>query len=129
MGFKDMKDLRSVIFRRFQVPIHVSLRIDHDGFALRRRHIGSVRQTTQVELFEVHDRRLGEEFRNFSGSASPDHHTPPIKNRVSRFELAFGKENSVFSIPILTLQWKQNALLTPRRGQSAKKTKNLVPPR
>jgi hypothetical protein len=62
MSFKDMTDLHSMFFRGLQVNFDIALRIDHDRLALRRQHVGSMRQATQVKLFEVHDRRLSWEF-------------------------------------------------------------------
>ena len=38
----------------FQVQLHIALRIHHDRFAFGSEQVGSVRQTSQIELFEVH---------------------------------------------------------------------------
>src|SRR5215472_3758197 len=49
-----MADGHALIGGRFQVEFNVTLWIDYDGFAVRGQHVGSVRQTTEVELFKVH---------------------------------------------------------------------------
>jgi len=42
MGFKDMPDGESMLFRSFQIQIDIALRIDHDCIAFRSKHVGGV---------------------------------------------------------------------------------------
>ncbi len=54
MRLKDVANLKLLLLGRFQVDFNITLRIDDDGFALRPEKIRRMRQTSQVELFEVH---------------------------------------------------------------------------
>src|ERR1019366_4580347 len=54
MGLEDVANLKLLLLRRFQVDLDVTLRIDDDSFAFRFEEIRSMRQTTQIKLFEVH---------------------------------------------------------------------------
>ena len=54
MGLEDVANLKLLLLGRFQVDFNVTLRIDDDRFAFRSEQIRGMRQTTQVELFEVH---------------------------------------------------------------------------
>ena len=55
--FDDVLDLQSLCFRFLDVLINVSLRIDNGSYALRTNQVRGMRQTAQIELFEVHDFR------------------------------------------------------------------------
>jgi hypothetical protein len=78
MSFKDVANLGVVFFRGFQIDVYVPLRINHDSFTLRCQYVGSVRQTAQVKLFEIHSRGLIENSAK-DGALGADHHNPPIK--------------------------------------------------
>jgi hypothetical protein len=55
MGFEDVTDRGAVFLSSFQVNVHIPLRINHGGLALRREQVRSMCQTAQVKLFEIHD--------------------------------------------------------------------------
>ena len=54
MALKNVPDGDAMVRSSFQVQLHIPLRIDDDGFAFRGQQVGSVRQTSQIELFEIH---------------------------------------------------------------------------
>ena len=54
MAFENVADGHAVIGGGFQIEFDVTLRIDDDGFAFGSEHVGSMGQTAEIELFEVH---------------------------------------------------------------------------
>src|SRR6185503_15177035 len=54
VGFDDVLDLEPVRGGFGEIFIHVSLRIDDGGFAIRADQVRSVGQTSQIELLEIH---------------------------------------------------------------------------
>jgi hypothetical protein len=54
MCFDDVLDLEPVRFSLDDVLVNITLRIDNGRFALRTDQIRSVRQASEIELFEVH---------------------------------------------------------------------------
>ena len=54
VSFEDVANSNLIRVRRLEVNLHVTLRIDHNGLALRCQHVGRMRQTAQIKLFEVH---------------------------------------------------------------------------
>ena len=52
--FENMPDGDPVLAGGIQIKLHIALRIHHDRLAFRSQHVGSMRQTSQVKLFEVH---------------------------------------------------------------------------
>src|SRR6266568_4314802 len=51
---KNVPDGDSVISSGLQVQLDVALRIDYHRFTFRSQEVGSMRQTSQIELFEIH---------------------------------------------------------------------------
>src|SRR5262249_32959205 len=58
--FKNMTDHKATIGSRFQVHLHVPLRIDDDSLSFRSQHVRGVRKASQVKLFEIHEALSGE---------------------------------------------------------------------
>ena len=54
VSFEDVANGNTIRLRGLQVNLHVTLRIDHNRFALGGQHVGGMRQTAQIKLFEVH---------------------------------------------------------------------------
>ena len=54
VSLDDIRDAQVVFARGFQVDLDVALRIDDHRDAFGAGHIRSMRQTTEIELFEVH---------------------------------------------------------------------------
>jgi hypothetical protein len=54
MRFDQVLDRETVLVRFVQVNADVALRIDNRGDTFRSDHVGSVRETGKIELFEVH---------------------------------------------------------------------------
>ena len=63
MSLEDVANGNLILLGGLQINFDVTLRIDHDGLTLRGEHVGCVRQTAQIELFEVHGSPLGLEVR------------------------------------------------------------------
>ena len=56
VGFKNVADFKFLLFCGLQVNIDVALGINDGCFTFRTQQVGGVRQTTEVELFEIHNR-------------------------------------------------------------------------
>src|SRR5580658_9228945 len=54
VSFEDVANGSLIGLCGLQVDLHVALRVDDNGLALGRQHVGSVRQTAQIKLLEVH---------------------------------------------------------------------------
>src|SRR5215813_8982804 len=54
VSFENVADPKALLFRRLQIDIDITLRVDDRSFAVGADHVGRVRQTAQVELFEIH---------------------------------------------------------------------------
>src|SRR5258708_3214367 len=52
--FKHVRDAQAVLARFIDIKLDVALRVDDRGHSLGANHVRSVRQTTQIELFEIH---------------------------------------------------------------------------
>jgi hypothetical protein len=56
MSLEDVADGEALVRSGLQIQLDIALGIDHYGFAFRSQQVGSVRQTTQIKLFEIHER-------------------------------------------------------------------------
>src|SRR5208337_5607990 len=54
MGLEDVANRQPLFLRCFKIDFHVALRIDNDALTLRSQQIRGMRQTAEIELFEVH---------------------------------------------------------------------------
>jgi hypothetical protein len=54
MSFENVPNLDALDVRGLKVQINVPLGIDHHRLAPGRQQIGSVRETAQIKLFEIH---------------------------------------------------------------------------
>ncbi len=54
VGLDHVLDAQSVFHRVFDVDAHVALRVDHGGDAFRTNYVGGMRETSEIELLEVH---------------------------------------------------------------------------
>jgi hypothetical protein len=54
MSFENVSDFDALGIRGLEVKINVPLRIDYHRLAPGSQQIGSVRETAQIKLFEVH---------------------------------------------------------------------------
>jgi hypothetical protein len=52
--FEDVPDGGVVFASRFQIDLHIALRVHHQSFPTRDQQVRSMRQTAQIELLEVH---------------------------------------------------------------------------
>src|SRR5262249_28209528 len=54
MGFENVANSDTLFLGSLKINLHIALRIDHHGLALGCQHVGSMRQTAQIELLKVH---------------------------------------------------------------------------
>src|SRR5204863_10121402 len=52
---KNMPDDDSILLRGLQIEVNVPLRIDYYRVAIGSQHVRRVRQTSQIELLEIHE--------------------------------------------------------------------------
>ena len=53
MSFEYVADFKILLVGRFQINVHIALRIHHCGFALRSDHVRSMSQTREIRLFKI----------------------------------------------------------------------------
>ena len=54
VSFEDVANRNVIRLGSIKINLYVPLRVDQNGLALGRKHVGCVGQTAQIELFEVH---------------------------------------------------------------------------
>ena len=54
MGFEYVTDLEAVLLGSVEVNLDVPLWVDNCSFAAGSQHVRSMRQASEIELFEVH---------------------------------------------------------------------------
>src|SRR5579872_2492186 len=89
MRLKNMPDRDAVIGSRFDVQLDVALGIDNDRCTVRGKHVGRMREATQIKLFEVHGVSLLRE-RTDAKTNAPTMHA----SRLSEHERQSGGQRS-----------------------------------